>query len=281
VVDEEANDLLIENQTGPTPMAVQFSHFLSVFGSDRARSDLNICVCDIDEVEAMTLFNRCAALLGNAGAPMVVAPMIVKPISCPQLFELGELVHTSPLAEDFVSFRETRQTIGMDYLQWMFGLHPSGEAVTIDLTGNTERVSCRECASVVHDMLSRSVGCDTNRLATALSELNPNQRKHAESFLETITEFHDAVNQTTLLLEPALMVKYYRNLCERFLSYYNNHQLMAHVPKPNACNRGKHHDEQTRAEYIVSVMTSALQRLQNLIDSLIFTTHATQHNKEL
>ena len=100
--------LLLQNESGPTPLAVQLSHFLSVFDPGGDCNDLKIVIYDIGQDEWIKICRQCAHVLGyNAGA------MVGKPLASLRLVEFGQAVATSPLAEDFVSFREARLATGL------------------------------------------------------------------------------------------------------------------------------------------------------------------------
>lgn len=263
--DEATNKPLLENRDGPTSFAIQLSHYLSVFGKEDGSSDLNICIYDINEAEHIKLFNNCLKSLGY-----LVAPMIEKPISSPLLLELGELVQTSPLAEDFVSFREARHIMGLSNLQWLFAEHQSSESMKIDLSSEMNGLCIQKCSGIARNSWIQSWSYDTEHWARVLSAPDAS-RQLAESFLLTITDFHDVVNKTVQRLEPALLINYYRNLCESFLVYYNNHELNASAhgsTTPENQYSAQSHDK------IGTAMALALQRLLALIDSIIGSTNS-------
>lgn len=258
---------LLENETGPTFFAVQLSHFVSVFGKVFGKkdvtSDLNIYIYDIGETERIKLINQCVQSLGWA-----VAPIIEKPISSPYLSELGEVLPTSPLSPDFISFREARQTIGLRNLQWLFAVQQSSDSVKIDLSEEFDGLCFQQCSSVARNPGIRNMNHDPTPWTTALTAHDISQRQHAESFLHAITEFHDMVNKTIQQLEPALLVNYYRNLCERFLVYYNNHELI--TPASDTRTSGDPFSDNTRGEAgVVAAMAHALHCLLTLIDPII------------
>ena len=254
----EKRTLMMENQAGLTPLAIQLSHFLSLLDKEGADSDLNIVIYDIDESETVKQLLHGIQLLGYP-----VASFIEKPMSSPQLLEMGEIVHTSPLAEDFVSFREVRQTMGLTNVQWLFAIHKSNVSVQIDLSKEHADVIIQQCRGVAEDSSHQNIIGDLTQCTNALDELTPSQRKQAESILQIISEFQDVARQTRQYLEPALLVNYYRNLCESFLSYYNNHELISPI--------NEQHDIQwaNTDEWIAAIMTSTLTRLRILTDSMV------------
>lgn len=261
---------LMENEAGPTPFAVQLSHFLSVLSKGGADSDLNICIYDIDEEESIKRIHQCVQLLGYPAASL-----LEKPILLPQLLEMGEIVHTSPLAEDFVSFREVRQTVGLPNVEWLFAVQPSDASVQIDLSQEIADSIVQQCRGMATNALHQHISSDASQWDKVLNSMNPSQQKQAESVLQTINKFHDVVRQALQTLEPALLVNYYRNLCESFFSYYNNHELIALDLNENASSHAKHGKLQREEqwadgdEWIARIMTYSLQRLQRLIDSLV------------
>jgi arginyl-tRNA synthetase len=260
------NKQLLENETGPTSFAVQLSHFVSVFGKKAVTSDLNIYIYDIGESERIKLIHHCIQSL-----QCPVASIIEKPLSSPHLLELGEVLPTSPLAENFISFREVRQTIGLRNLQWLFAAQQSSDSVKIDLSEEFDGLCFQQCSSIARNPGIQNMNHDPNPWSTALAAQDISQRQQAESFLQAITEFHDMVNKTMQLLEPALLVNYYRNLCERFLVYYNNHELI--TPAPNTRTTADQYSDNTRGEAgIVATMAYALHRLLARIDPIIGST---------
>jgi hypothetical protein len=186
-------------------------------------------------------------------------------------------VPTSPLAEDFVSFREARQTTGLRNLQWLFAEHQSSESVEIELSKDIDDLCFQQCSRIALDPWLQSMSHDVNQWATALNVQDESRRQQIESFLQVITEFRDIVNNTAQRLEPALLVNYYRNLCERFLVYYNNHELItptrnAHAAGNQYSDNGQYSDKQRSEAWVVTVMAFAIQRILVLIDPLIGPT---------
>ena len=228
----------LENEFGPTAFAIQLSHFLSVFGKEDVGSDLNICIYDIGEAAHFDLFNHCMRGLGN-----IVAPIVEKPISSPHLLELGDVVASSPLEEDFVSFREARQTIGWPNVQWLFAKHQSNESVQVDLSEDWNHLWFQQCGVALQDMSDDDIQGEAT-----LTALDASQRQLLEPFLQGVTEFDETVNKAIQQLEPALLVNYYRNLCESLVVYYNKQGGEAEV---------------------IRIMAGAVHRILKLIEPII------------
>jgi hypothetical protein len=223
---------------------------------------LNIFIYDNECDNPLSLLQQCAHALGYANAAWVE-----KAVSQPQLLEQGESVSNSPLSEDFVSLRETRQTMGWQNLHWLLLSHPSSEAVSIDLSGGSDPQDCnairQEADSLVRSELKVRV------IELARQALHPRQRFSAEVFFETVAEYPAIVDQARQTLEPALLIQYYRKLCETVLNYYNNHQTKVSDIKQDESNPMR------------IAMTTAMQRLAGMVDSLRgSSTHSNQQAKQ-
>jgi arginyl-tRNA synthetase len=254
---------LLQTQNGPTPFATQLSDYLMVLDRDGKDSDLNIFINDNESEIPLSLLQQCAHALGYANLSWVK-----KAISQPQLLEMGELVSHSPLAEDFVSLRETRQTIGWQNLQWFLLSHQSSETMSIDLSGVAD-LQMQKCNGMLQETasLARSE-LSVSAVEVALKALNPSQRQSAELFFEIVADYPTMVDQARQTLEPALLIHYYRKLCETVFSYYNNRQIKISDIQQ---------DESNPIRPISIVMATALQRLAEMVYSLNgLSTHSNQ-----
>jgi hypothetical protein len=256
-----AADELLQNSRGPTPLLVQLCDYLTLLDRDRRDDDLNIAIYDNDFKQSISLFQQCSQAMGYP-----VVPWTEKAISPTRLFELGEVVHTSPLDEDFVSFREVRQTLGWDNLRWLLASHLSSETVSIDMSGGTiagispekspgKPTEISECREIMQNAPSQAGELDASAFQSALQALNSAQRHHAEWFLAAISEYPAAVEQAGQSLEPVGLIQYYRKLCETVLSYYNNHQF-------------KVSNHQQCETITIMTMAIAIRRLSEAIDKL-------------
>lgn len=244
---------LLQSETGPTPFALQLSDFLSLFKEAGGGGDLTLCIYDIECEDRLENFLKCVQSLGQS------IPIKLKPICPPRLFELGELVHTSPLAEDYVSFREARQTIGLQNVLRIFTVHQSAEAVSVDLA-KANNVEFMDCNDILQNTSFDNRNCVAiDKLQTALKALSEPRRQLARSFFQRIAEYPAIAEQAKQTLEPALIVNYYRKLCETSFSYYNNHQL-----RGSDLNQGE--------KTVFTTMATALHRLAKSIEALWLNT---------
>jgi hypothetical protein len=255
---------VLQNSSGPTALLVQLCDYLTLLERDSRDDDLNIVIYDNDFKQSLSLFQSCSQSLGY---PLV--SWVEKVISPTRLFELGEVVLTSPLDEDFASFREVRHSVGWKSLRGLFAsIHSSG-VLNVDLNGVTTAKTAGEkpdCSDLMQNTASDAGDkLDANAFHAAMQGLNSSQRHRAERFLELISEYPAMVEQARQRLEPAGLILYYRKLCETVLSYYNNHQFKV----------SNHHQGETipvesiqGATVIITTMAIAIRRLSAAINKL-------------
>lgn len=228
-----AEVLLLENDE-PSAFCLHLVHALMACQKE---NDLFIWIYDIDQEKPIQRIKHCAVALGRDSSKW-----LDKPVKAPLLSENGDLVHTSPLSEDFVSFREARQTIGLDYLRFIFLQQKTQQCAQIELLDNPPMENwllikkCFACINILQD--SGAEKCESSKLALEMQRLTEKSQQYFRPFFQLLSDIPNVTANTKHSLEPAVLVKYLQNLCDAYLSYYNNHM----VTQENKHLRGENMD---------------------------------------
>ena len=240
-------DAVLQNESRPTPLAA----LLVDFGSAANRAgeqDLLIYVCGSDDSSSSQPVLQCAQRLWNKA-------VTIKSVAPVHVGDGEELLSTSPLEEDFVSFREARQTVGLRNLRERCAAAPGNEMLTVDLA-QAASDEVQNLSGILQPATSEPI--NTESLSSALQALSAQRCEDAEAMLQAISEFPAVQRQVLQTLEPAQLAQYHRKLCEKFLSYYNKHQLMVR----DATRLRETIESQNQAESTVfGAMSAALRRL--------------------